>query len=262
MNDKDAIELQKDVNELFTKHNRAINMKGYGSDDKTWRTYWWDFCEWLKKKNPFGGYLYVPSADAYMALPWSKRSAWLIWYKEPLITGGDRLLGRKSEREALENFIQGNHPLQYYIREKGFWLKVRILDFKDWIRYTINPRQKWLTKQIPKHWCDKTHLISELNFAMVVDFIEGEKALEVTDWKASSEQADQFSRELVDCYNYIKHHRPRLQKALENSYPDEDTMTGNYYIDYAEHNKLEIKLDKEDTKYLTWIVTNREYFWT
>lgn len=260
MNDKDAIKLQEECSELFAKRDHAINMNGAGLRDSY--ISWYEFCEWAKEKNPFGGYLYVPSADAYMALPWSKRSVWLFWYKNPLITGGTHILGGKKDREALDNFIQGNHPLQYYIRKKGFHLKCKLIELKDWIRYTINPRQKWLTKKIPKHWSDKTYLIPELNFAMVVDFIEGEKALDVTDWVASSEGADQFSKELVDCYEYIKRRRPKIQEDLDNSYPDEDTMTGDYFTDYAELNKLEILLNKEDTKYLTWIVVNRDYFWT
>jgi hypothetical protein len=108
---------------------------------------------------------------------------------------------------------------------------------------------------------DKVNLIPDLNFAMVVHFVEGEEALDVTDWDGTSEKHSQFAKELKECYDYIKVRRPALQEQLDNSYPNEETMTGDYNVDYAEHTRLEVLLNKEDTKYLVWIVTNRDYFW-
>jgi hypothetical protein len=39
-------------------------------------------------------------------------------------------------------------------------------------------------------------------------------------------------------------------------------MTGVFEVDYAENTRLEVLINKEDTKYLVWIVTNRDFFWT
>lgn len=256
-------ELMEEVGELFSKHNRAINMKGYGIDENYKPSLWSRLSFWWELRNPFAGALHVADADEYIKTPRSQRVRYGFWYSSAYIVGGSIILGSKKEREKLSNFQKTHFPIQYWFREVAYW-KVRILwtNVSDWVRYTLNPRQRWLTKQIPKSWADKTWLIPELNFAMVVDFVEGEDALNVTDWDASSEGHSQFEKELKDCYDYIKTRRPNLQKQHENSYPDEETMTGNYAVDYAEHNRLEILLNKEDTKYLVWIVTNRDYFWT
>lgn len=74
----------------------------------------------------------------------------------------------------------------------------------DWLRYKLNPRQKWLKKQIPDDWSDKVWLITELNFAMVVHFVDGEKCFDNTDYEASGENHAKFANELKDCYDYIK----------------------------------------------------------
>lgn len=246
--------------ELSMKHNKAINMDAY-KDYKP--SPWYRLSEWIKDHNPFCGYQYVASAEEYINMPYSQRTVWLFWYKDPLInSNGGWPLGRKSDRDKADAFVKKSFPIQFWVRSKGFSLKCKLNRLHDWISNESNPRQRWLTKQIPKGWSDKTYLIQLINFAMVVDFIEGEKALDVTDWEASSAGADQFSKELKDCYDYIKIRRPQLEKDHQNSYPDEDARTGVFEVDYAENTRLELLLNKEDTKYLTWIVTNRDYFWT
>ena len=140
-------------------------------------------------------------------------------------------------------------------------MKCKIGRAYDWLRYKLNPSQKWLKKQIPDDWSDKTHLIPELNFAMVVHFVDGEKCFDNTDYEASGENHVKFANDLKDCYDYIKNRRPALQKQHDASYPDEETMTGVYAVDYAELNRLEVLINKEDTKYLVWIVINRDFFW-
>jgi len=256
-------QLMDDVREIFSKHNRAINMKGYGIDENYKPSLWTRLSFWWELNNPFDGAQHVTNADEYINMPRSQRVRYGFWYDTAYIVGDSIILGPKKEREKIENFQKANFPIQYWLREVAYW-KIRILytNVSDWIRYTINPRQRWLTKQIPKSWADKTWLIPELNFAMVVNFVEGENALNVTDWDATSEAHSQFEKELKDCYDYIKVRRPELQRQYDNSYPNEETSTGDYAVDYAEHNRLEVLINKEDTKYLVWIVTNRDYFWT
>jgi hypothetical protein len=128
--------------------------------------------------------------------------------------------------------------------------------------YKLNPRQKWLKKQIPDGWCDKVCLIKDLNFAMVVHFIDGEKCFDNTDYEGSGEAQTKFATELKDCYDYIKNRRPKLDTEYWAAFPSEETRTGVYETDYAETNRLEVLINKEDTKYLVWIVTNRDFFWT
>jgi hypothetical protein len=258
----------KESADLFAKHNVAINMDAIPDVKGWWFHGGWKyrFWEWVSEHNPFSVYLLVSSADEYINMPWSKRSVWWFWYKDALLHGDGKsartIFGRKEDRDKIENFIKANHYIQYHLRNKGFRLKCKLSCFYDWCDNVVFPRQKWLTKQIPRSWSDKTHLIPLLNFALVVDFIEGEKALEVVNYEDGSEHHSQFAKGLKDCYNYIKVRRPKIEEYLSNSYPDEEKMTGDYYVDYAEHNLLELLLNNEDTKYLTWIVVNRDYLWT
>jgi hypothetical protein len=181
---------------------------------------------------------------------------------DALIHDGHNILGRKSERDAVDNFHKYKFPVQYWLRENGFVLKCKLSRVYDSLKYKLNPRQKWLTKQIPNEWCDKVTLVRDVNFAMVVHFIEGEKCFEYTDYEGSGEKHAKFARELLECYFYIKNRRPYLQTQHDNSYPTDDNYTGDYHKDYAEVNRLEKEIEDQDTKWLTWIVTNRAFLWT
>ena len=260
LNDKEPTDSMKEAAEIFSKHNRAVKMPD--TDTTTFRHMYYNFCYWLDDNNPFTKYVYVKSAAEYMDMPRSKRTYLYFWYLDAIINDTKTLLGRKSERDAIDNFHEYNFPVQYWLRENGFSLKCKIGRAYDWLRYKLNPRQKWLKKQIPDDWSDKVWLITELNFAMVVHFVEGEKCFDHTDYENSGENHVQFANDLKDCYDYIKNRRPALQKQHDASYPDEETTTGVYAVDYAELNRLEVLINKEDTKYLVWIVINRDFFWT
>jgi hypothetical protein len=232
-------------------------------------TAWDNFKFWLEEKWPFNSYLYVSSYEDYRKTDFMERTVWGIFYRDHiLIREGKDFLGemlsksRKKEDEAIKMYKMQKWPVQYYFRET---LGLSVFRIKDWwynkVSARLRPRQKWLTDAVPKTWSDKTWLIPEINFLMVVDFVDGEKCFENTEY-SGSEVTEKFAKELKECYNYIKKERPSLQKDLENSYPDEDTSTGNYKKDYAEVNRIEKLLDQKDTKYLTWIVVNRDRMWT
>jgi hypothetical protein len=242
------------------QHIRAI--KAPTTDTSTFRHLYYNFKYWLADNNPFTRYIIVNSAQEYINMPRKDRTYLYLWYLDTIIYDDKNVLGKKSDYEAIDTFNKYKFPIQYFLRENGSKLMYKLERAYDWLRYEINPRQKWLTKQIPNHWSDKTHLIPELNFAMIVHFVEGEKCFDNTDYEASGEAHAKFARELMECYLYIKTRRPNLQKQHENSYPNEDTRTGDYSVDYAETNRLEKLLDDEDTKWLTWIVKNRNFLWT
>lgn len=251
--------MNKESIELFQKHNKSINMPEL---DKYKLSTWFKFKDWLYDFNPFNRYKSVKTVEEYTSMPRRDRTVWGIFYMHPHISSAKSLFGNKKDRDALDAFIKKKFPIQYWLRETCFDLKIKLKVRYDKIRYFLNPRQKWLVKQIPKDWSDKTHLIPFVNFAMVVHFVETEDAAGFTDWENSGDGVSKFCTELKDCYDYIKNRRPQLEKELDASYPDEDTRTGNYEVDYAETNRLELLINKEDTKYLVWIVTNRDYFWT
>ena len=249
--------------ELFIKHNHAVNMEGFSNIETGWcgHTDWFsNLIEYIEDNNPFSEYIYVKSYEEYKNMPRCDRLVWGFWYKDAIINDDHVLLGRKVDRDAIENLNKDNYPIQYFFRKNGFSLKCKLKRFKEWASNTMRPRQRWLTKQIPNEWRDKLTLIPEVNFMFVIHFIEGERALETTDWKNSG--ATEFETGLKDCYDYIKNRRPKIQIDIENSYPDLEAKTGDYFVDYAELIRLELLLNKEDTKYLIWIINNRDHFWT
>ncbi len=251
--------MDKESIELFQKHNKAINMTGVGEYKPT---VWDKFKDWLYDFNPFNRYKSVKTVEEYTSMSRRDRTVWGIFYMHPHIFSDRALFGYSKDRKALDEFIKKEFPIQHWLRETCFDLKIKFKVKYDKLRYFLNPRQKWLTKQIPSEWNDKTTLIPLINFAMVKHFVEVEDANHLTNWAASGDGPAKFHEELKDCYDYIKNRRPQLEKELDASYPDEDTRTGKYEIDYAETNRLELLINKEDTKYLTWIVINRDYFWT
>lgn len=243
----------------FEQRNHAIKMPE--TDTTTFRHLYYNFCHWLEDNNPFTQYLHVKSAQEYIDMPRKKRTFLYFWYLNGVVWDSNNFFGRTSERDAIETFLKYKFPVQHCIRENTFKAKIKIGMAYDWLRYKINPRQKWLKKQIPDSWCDKVTLVRDLNFAMVVHFIEGEKCFEYTDYSNSGENHAKFARELMECYLYIKTRRPELEKQFWDSYPSDDEYTGDYYKDYAETNRLEKELEEQDTKWLTWIVTNRGFLW-
>ena len=247
--------------QLLEKSIRAVKMPSK-TDTKTFSYFYYNFCYWLEDNNPFARYKHVSSTEEYMNMPRGERTFLWLWYYSPIISRSDSILGRKSERDSLDKYLQRNFPVQYFLRQRGFTLKVKLSTAYDWVCNKLNPRQKWLKKQIPDSWSDKVSLIKDINFAMVIHFVDGEKCFDNTDYEASGEAQTKFAAELKDCYDYIKNRRPKLDTEYWASFPDEETKTGDYEKDYAETNRLEILIDSEDTKYLTWIVTNRGFFWT
>lgn len=243
----------------FEQRDHAIKMPK--TDTTTFRHLYYNFCYWLEDNNPFTKFVYVNSAQEYMDLPRKKRTFMYLWYNDAIINDGIRILGRKSERDAVDTFLKYKFPFQYCLRENGFKLKVKLFNIWDTICYAVNPRQKWLTKQIPNSWCDKVSLVRDVNFAMIVHFVEGEKCYENTDYENSGGGHPKFAKELMECYLYIKTRRPMLDKMYWESFPDDDKYTGDYLVDYAETNRLEKEIEEQDTKWLTWIVTNRGYLW-
>lgn len=232
------------------------------TDTSTFRHLYYNFLYWLEDNNPFTRFVYVKSAQEYMDMPRKDRTFMYFWYNDAIVNDGTKILGRKSERDAVDNFHKYKFPVQYWLRENGFKLKVKLSGLYDKLRYFINPRQKWLTKQIPNEWNDKVTLIKDINFAMIVHFVEVEKCYENTDYENSSEGHAKFAKELMECYLYIKTRRPMLDKMYWASFPDDDKYTGDYLVDYAETNRLEKEIEENDTKWLTWIVTNRGFLWT
>jgi hypothetical protein len=138
-----------------------------------------------------------------------------------------------------------------------------ILRMYDWIRFHINPRQKWIKQYVKWNcWCDKTELIPDFLFGCVIDFIEGERALDYIDY-SSTEEDRAFENLLKECYEYAKTGRKELEQRLNQAYDDLDerdqTLTWDDY--YKEVNAIETEIGVKNTMYMQWIINNHEKLW-
>ena len=168
------------------------------------------------------------------------------------------------------------------------------------IRSFFISQQRWLTKAIPRTYCDKVELVPCVLFAILVDFVEKEKGLSQLDVDWTQDLADGHVSqayidatnarygELRDAYNYIKTERDALQSAYDNSYPvllpgvsdmfEDATVdaTGNkssqmktceelygvsYTQAYAETNRLEALLEERDHVDMMTIVRHVKSIW-
>ena len=156
----------------------------------------------------------------------------------------------------------------------GCWVDIKCL---------FNPRQKWLTKKIPNHWCDKVELIRIVLFECLVDFVDGEKCFEVLCWGENEEDCKQYGEnwqqrvqekqeekaKILKCYDYITKQRPQLSIDLDKAYPEFDIddmlqvrKTINYLDTYGEVIRIEALIEKLDKETLSTILELRERLWT
>jgi hypothetical protein len=142
----------------------------------------------------------------------------------------------------------------------------------------FNPKQKWLTREIPNTWCDKVELVPRLLFACIINFVEKEDGLSQLDidWKeelenghVSQEYVDDVIKtytELLNVYDYVKTERALLQKQHDESYPDyplpPELEGKGYHEVYAETNRLEKLIEEKDQWAMHTIVTRVGYLWT
>lgn len=144
--------------------------------------------------------------------------------------------------------------------------------YRDKVRPIFAPQNVALRKVIPRTWADKTHLIPVWLYATVIDYVEAEKGLECWEYQDEEHIAKKQAPMLKEVYEFAKTGRDELIKAIDDAHPPlpkegiveylNRTEKEPYEVMYAEVIKLEAKLDELDNKYLTWIVLNRELFWT
>ena len=105
----------------------------------------------------------------------------------------------------------------------------------------FNPRQKWLTKKIPKTYCDCVDLPWICLSEILIHFVEVEEGLEsiwgdnyLNDPYVSDDYRlarEPVRKELEEIYEYVKTGRPQLQKELDESYPE--PINGGCMLDYS-----------------------------
>lgn len=162
----------------------------------------------------------------------------------------------------------------------------------------FSPQQRWLTRVIPRTYCDKVELVPRVLFAILIDFVEKEKGLSQLDMNWSKELADGHVTqsyiddihttygELRDAYNYVKYERDKLQVLHDNSYPKplpgtadwfapvsdvsgtrrmltcEERYGMSYAEAYAETNRLEALIEERDQTAMMTVVKHVKTLWT
>ena len=134
------------------------------------------------------------------------------------------------------------------------------------------PRNKWLTKQIPRTWQDKDHLLETCVLGALKNYCEedGEDCFHVLCWDSPECQAE-FMREVKRQYELTTQKLVALQKELEaewDAIPPRDWKAINNG-DRAEYDRIYGKIDRLEkeiydlqTDIMTWVVKNRNGLWT
>ena len=165
------------------------------------------------------------------------------------------------------------------------------------VKYWFKPQQKWLLDEIPNTWCDKTELIKVVLFKMLEHYVEEEHGLQdKEDWtfpgNAPQDYIDRVKKvdgSLREVYDYIKVHRPILEKQLDDAYPkiehagvqcwlqfelleelddtralkkERETKMRECKLAYDEVERIEELINEKDEWALTTIVKNRLILWT
>lgn len=130
----------------------------------------------------------------------------------------------------------------------------------------LNPRQRWLTRQVPRDWCDVVQLTPLLLYAMVIHYCDpsGEDAFN----RIVIEEP--IASQLREVWHWAATGRAAVQAQLEASYPELPRTPKGLFdweafstadLDYSEVNRLEALIEETDTRHLTWIVQSRAFLW-
>lgn len=132
------------------------------------------------------------------------------------------------------------------------------------IKTIIKPQHSRIRKSIPRHWMDLDYVLVMVNFEIIKSFYEDEYKDGLIDWN-SDESHKKFSKWLEKAYKYITLERPRLEKKVEQSYPDLDKIESGkktYKELYGKVDDYEKIIFDRDTEVIYELLKNREFLWT
>lgn len=174
-----------------------------------------------------------------------------------------------------------NLPSSWYYKIKwklfnkfGLWKFSDILPY-SWrnfywtkIRPVFKPAHKRIRKAIPRDWRDLDYILENVNFEIIKSFYEDEFKKDIVDWNSTPEHK-KFAKWLEEVYNYITIERPRLQKKMDESYPEftginlnKPTTKASYKKLYGKVDKYEELIEKKDTEVIIGLIKRRRWFWT
>lgn len=163
---------------------------------------------------------------------------------------------------------------------KFYSLKIKLERFwYEHVQCRIFPKQKWLTKLVPRTFCDVDTLIEDIVFACLVNFWENdngepsfrfqyemyddpEEYVGLTAEEAAKIRATNKALydEVSEAYAWAKvreHIRKKTEEMLVAAYKtDKWSEVSKFY------NEEEAAFIENDTRYLTTIIKYRQYLWT
>lgn len=150
-------------------------------------------------------------------------------------------------------------------------LKYKIKEFWRQIRVFFCPCQKWLTYKIPNTWIDKDHLFELVLSESLIHYVEGESCFETIDWDRH-EDVKEKAKMIREIYTWYKSGQVELQKRIDKLTDDLYGSTTHYYSIRTKNKKdpskiavlqkLEMEIYDTNTKYMIWLIENRDILWT
>jgi len=134
----------------------------------------------------------------------------------------------------------------------------------------LRPRNKWLTRHIPRTWADKDTILEICVLESLKHYVDedGEDAFHVLSTENPPEQAA-FMAEVKRYYELATVTLPALQKQIDDEWekvPHTDWRDINHPCDYEKKygkiDRLEKELYDLQTKIMVWVVQNRNALWT
>jgi len=129
----------------------------------------------------------------------------------------------------------------------------------------FNPCHKKIRDAIPRKWVNQVELIRDVNFAFIVEYVEGE--MYIIDWE-SDDKHKEVAAFLDQAYTYIKTGRHLLEQkiweALDEAILTRETegIKRSYEERYGEHDQLEAELDQRDLEILVKLMQYRKWMWS
>jgi hypothetical protein len=142
----------------------------------------------------------------------------------------------------------------------------------------LRPRNKWLTKKIPRQYRDKDTILELCVLESLKHYIEGEEALgkDMCHFQSSQEDPSfpewqkEKDREVKHYYELTTQKLVSLQKELDEAWdnvPRTNVFAVNvtkcdYEATYGDVNRLEKEIHDLKTEIMVWTIRNRDSLWT
>jgi len=133
----------------------------------------------------------------------------------------------------------------------------------------LRPRQRWLTKKIPRTWVDKDTILEIAVLESLKHYVEGEDCFNVLSTTNPPVQAE-FMAKVKHYYELATVKLPALEKELEAEWdrvPPTDLSNLNmtkldYEATYGKIDRLEKEIHDLQTEIMVWVVKERGGLWT